>query len=74
MREEPKLHLEFYQRNITDGALSPRKLPVEMVSKSLQEMVAVAQKLETAVQLVRGLGFPLTCMEDVDHDACGGLC
>ena len=42
---------------------------VDIVSKSLHEMVEVAQKLETAVQLVSGLGFPLTCMKDADHDA-----
>ena len=48
---------------------------VDMVSKSLQEMVEVAQKLETAVQPVIGLVFPLTCMDDVDHDALWpGLC
>ena len=30
----PKLHFEFYQRDITDGALALWKLSVDMVSKS----------------------------------------
>ena len=45
MREELKVHLEFYQRDITGGVLSPWKFPVLVVSKSLQEMVNISRKL-----------------------------
>merc|ERR1712136_735327 len=69
VREEPNLHLEFYQRDVTDGMRSPWNLPVDVVSKSFQEVVKVAQKLESKVQPVIGLGFHSSAMEDVDHDA-----
>jgi hypothetical protein len=69
VREEPNLHLEFYQRDVTDGMRSPWKLPVDVVSKSFQEVVKVAQKLENTVQPVIGLGFHSSSLEDVNHDA-----
>ena len=54
VREEPNLHLEFYQRDVTDGMRTPWKLPVDVVN---------------TVQSVIGWGFQSTAMEDVDHDA-----
>ena len=68
MRKVPKLHLEFYQRDITDGALSPWKLPVGVVSESFLEVVKVAQ-----VQPVVGPIFHSSAMEDVDHDVWRAL-
>ena len=47
--------------------LSPWKLPVDVVSRSFQEMVEVVLKPENAAQPVVGPFFPLICMED--HDA-----
>ena len=41
----------------TDGALSPRKVPVDVVSKSFREVVKVAQEPENAVQPVIGPSF-----------------
>ena len=58
-----EVHLEFYQRDVTHGMLSPWKLPVDVVSKGFREVVKVAQKLETAVQPF------IICMENVDYDA-----
>merc|ERR1712135_273167 len=69
VREEPNLHLEFYQRDVTDGMRSPWKLPVDVVSKSFQEVVKVAQKIENTMQPVIGLGFHSSSLEDVNHDA-----
>ena len=68
MRKVPKLHLEFYQRDITDGALSPWKLPVGVVSESFLEVVKVAQ-----VQPVVGPILHSSAMEDVDHDVWRAL-
>ena len=48
---------------------SPWNLPVDVGSKSFQEVVKVAQKLENTVQPVIGLGFHSSALEDVDHDA-----
>ena len=63
VREEPNLHYWLYQRDVTDEMRSPWKLPIDVVS-----VVKVAQKLENTVQLVIGLGFHSSAMEDVDHD------
>ena len=49
--------------------MSPWKLSVDMVSKSFQEVVNIAQKLENTVQPVVGWSFPSSAIEDVDHDA-----
>ena len=74
VREETSLHPEFHQRDVTDGTLSPWKLPVDVVSKSFQEVVKVAQKLENAVQLVCGLGFLSSAWRTSTTMCCGGLC
>ena len=39
-----------------------------MRQKKFPGYCQVAQKLETTLQPFIGLGFPLTCMENVDHD------
>ena len=74
VREEPNLHLEFYQRDVTAGIRSPWKLPPDAVSKSSQESITVAKKLESEVQPVIGLGFHSSAIEDVDHEALHGFC
>ena len=43
-REEASLHPEFNQRDVTGGTLSPWKFLIDVVSRSLQEMVKVAVK------------------------------
>ena len=53
---------------LTDRRQSLWKLPVDVVSKSFQDVVKVAQKLENAVQSVVGSDFHSPGM-DVDHDA-----
>ena len=63
-REKAGLHPELYQRDVTDGTLSPCDF-----LQSFQEVVKFAQKSENAVQPVIGLGFTLISMEDVDHNA-----
>ena len=45
------------------------KLPVEVVSESFQGLIKVAEKIESAVQLVFGLVFHSSTIEDDDHDA-----
>ena len=67
VREEPNLHLELYQRDVTEGMRSPWKLPVDAVSKCFQDVVQVAQKLENTVQLVVGFGFH-SAIDDVVQD------
>ena len=69
VREEPSLHLELYQRDITDGMRSPWKFPVLVVSKSFQEVVKITRKLENTMRTVFGLGFHSFAVKDVDHDA-----
>ena len=39
-------------REITDGMWSPRKLPPDVVSKSLQELITDVKKVESEVKLV----------------------
>ena len=39
-----------------------------MCQRELPGDCQVVQKLETTLQPFIGLGFPLTCMENVDHD------
>ena len=50
------------------------KLPVDVVSKTFQEVVKVAQKPENAVQLVIGLGFHSSAWRTLNTMRCGGLC
>ena len=49
--------------------LPPWALLVDVVSKIFQDVVKLRRKLETAVQPIIGLGFPLICMESVVHDS-----
>ena len=58
VREEPKLHLEFYQPYVPIECGHP-ETPVDAVSKSFQETVKVPQNLENTVQLV---DFVFPCM------------
>ena len=51
-REKVGLRPELYQRDVTDGTLSPCNF-----LQSFQEAVKFAQKPENAVQLVVGLGI-----------------
>ena len=41
-RDEAKLHLEFHQRDFADGTRSLLKLPADMDSKSVQEVIILA--------------------------------
>ena len=43
MRQEPKLHFEFYQRHITDGAPAPRKPPVDMCQRASRRLSSCAE-------------------------------
>ena len=69
VREEPNSHLEF--TNLL--SLSPWGRPVLVVSQSFQDLIKVAQKLESAVQPVIGLAFDPSAMRDADHDAVSML-
>ena len=69
VREEPDLHRELYLGDVTDGMPSLWKLPVDVVSESFQGLIKVAEKIESAVQLVFGLVFHSSTIEDDDHDA-----
>ena len=44
IREELDLHLEFYQRDVTDGMPSLLKVPVDVVAKSRQEVFTALEK------------------------------
>ena len=73
MREEPKLHLEFYQRDITGGVLAPRKLPVFMVSKSFQEIVKLRKNSRSRCSLLLGWVFHSSAWIVSTTMRCGGL-
>ena len=49
--------LEFYQRNVTDGMRSFWKLPFHVDSKSFQEVITVAKKIEDTVRCFMGCPF-----------------
>ena len=55
MREEPNMHPEFNQRDVTDGTLSPLKLPVDVVSKSKQGWSMLCRSPRTQRSLLLGL-------------------
>ena len=60
---------EFYLQDVTDGMPLLWKLPVDVVSESFQGLIQVAKEIESSVQLVFGLGFHSSSIEDDDHDA-----
>ena len=72
MREVTGLHLEFCQRDVTDDAATLGTF-CRCGMKDLSGDGHAAQKTQTAVQPFIGLGFPIICMENVDHDAVCGL-
>ena len=69
VREEPDFHGEFYLGDVTDGMPSLWKLPVDVVSESFQGLIQIAERIESAVQLVFGLVLHSSSIEDDDHDA-----
>jgi hypothetical protein len=69
VRSDPNLHLEYFQRFVTDGMRSLWALPVDVLSKSVQELTSVAKKLEATVESVVGLGLQSASIDGVDHDA-----
>ena len=54
-------------------AVTP-ELPVDVVSKKFREGITVTEKNENTVQLVFGLGFHSSTIENDDHDALLLLC
>ena len=52
-REESNFHIEFHQRDVTDGTRSPWKVPVDAVSESFHEVITIAEKIESTVQPLR---------------------
>ena len=51
------MHLEIYQRHVTDGVRSLWKVRVDVVSKSCQEVCTVAKTLEKSAACC-WVGFP----------------
>ena len=75
VREEPDFHREVYLRDVTYGMPSPWKLPVDVVSQSFQDLIKVAEEIESAVQPVIGFGFhSYLPMRTTTTMRCGWLC
>ena len=56
---------EPHQRDVTDGVQPPWKLLVDVVPKSSHEVITVTKKIENTVQLVTGLDFHTSTIEDL---------
>ena len=54
---KPNLHLEFCQRDVTDGVRSPWNVPADVVSQGCQEVFTVAETLESKCSLSSGWVF-----------------
>ena len=52
VRKKPNLHLELYQRDVTGGMRTTWKLPVEVMSKSFQEVVKVQRQMQMIQKMI----------------------
>ena len=64
-REEPNLHLDIYQRDVTDDAVT---LGTSCVKEPSRDGQSCADNRERSAACFLA-EFPLFCMETVDHDA-----
>jgi hypothetical protein len=62
------LHLEYYQRDLSDGMRSPWAVPVGVLKGSVDKLIEVAKGLDETVEPVVGFGFHSPPIADVDHD------
>ena len=65
VREEQKFHFEPHQRHVTDGVQPPWTLLVDVAPNSFHEVITVTKKIENAVQMVTGLDFHTSTIEDI---------
>merc|ERR1711937_24120 len=68
IKNDPYLHLEYYQRDLSDGMRSPWGLPVSVLQESVDKLVEMAKVLDKTVEPVVGFGFGSGTITDMDHD------
>merc|ERR1719223_2088409 len=68
IKTDPHLHLEYYQRDLSDGMRSPWAVPVSVLTESVDKLIEIAKGLDETVEPVVGFGYHSPPLEDVDHD------
>jgi len=69
IKEEPFLHLEYYQRELTDGMRSSWTAPVSALRTKVDKLIKVAKQLDGTTEPIIGFGLHSPELADVDHDA-----
>jgi len=68
IKNDPHLHLEYYQRDLSDGMRSPWSVPVSVLKGSVDKLIEIAKTLDATVEPLVGLGFHSAPIADVEHD------
>jgi len=68
IKTDPHLHIEYYQRDLSDGMRSPWALPVSVLKETVEKLLKVAKDLDATVEPVVGFGFHSSPIADVEHD------
>merc|ERR1712176_1748409 len=68
IKNDPHLHLEYYQRDLSDGMRSPWAVPVNVLTGTVDKLIEIAKVMDETVEPVVGFGFHSPQIADVDHD------
>jgi len=69
VRTEPNVHMEYYQRDLTDGMRSNWAVPATTLREKVDKVIKLAKELDNIVEPVVGLGFHSPPLEGVDPEA-----
>jgi len=69
VKEEPFLHLEYYQRDLTDGMRSHWSVPAKTLREKCDKLIKMAKELDGTTEPIVGLGIHSAEITNVDHDA-----
>lgn len=68
IKNDPHLHLEYYQRDLSDGMRSPWAVPVSVLKGTVDKLIEIAKVMDETVEPVVSFGFHSPPIADVDHD------
>merc|ERR1712137_25917 len=68
IKNDPHLHLEYYQRDLSDGMRSPWAVPVSVLTGAVDKLIEIAKVMDDTVEPVVSFGFHSPPIADVDHD------
>jgi len=68
IKTDPHLHLEYYQRDLSDGMRSPWMVPESVLKVAVDKLIEIAKSLDATVEPLVGFGFHSPPVADVEHD------